>query len=168
MNPGTTQRLTAETDAAGLYVFPSLVAGVYDIVVDHEGFQRSQQTGVVLDASSRRTIDFTLQVGAVTVSVSVSASAQQVETASGEIGRVVNDTQVSQIALNGRNYIQLLQLIPGTAALSLDPSTLNLSTTAQAINGVRTQSIEFTLDGGRNVDEGQGISSIRMSTPLRK
>jgi hypothetical protein len=137
-----------------------LVAGVYDIVIDHEGFQRSQQTGVVLDASSRRTIDFTLQVGPVTESVTVSAAVQQVETASGEISRVINDTQVSQIALNGRNYIQLLQLIPGTAALSLDPSTLNLSTTGQSINGVRTQSIEFTLDGGRNVDEGQAINQI--------
>src|ERR1035437_2125385 len=60
VNTGTTQKLAVETDASGLYVFPSLVAGVYDIVVDHEGFQRSQQTGVVLDASSRRTVDFKL------------------------------------------------------------------------------------------------------------
>jgi hypothetical protein len=92
--------------------------------------------------------------------VSVSAATQQVETASGEVSRVINDTQLSQIALNGRNYVQLLQLTVGTAALSLDPSTLNLSTTAQAINGVRTQSINFTLDGGRNVDEGQAINQI--------
>jgi hypothetical protein len=160
VNTGTTQVLTVETDGSGLYVFPSLVAGVYDLVVNHEGFQRTQQTGVVLDASSRRTVDFRLQLGAVTESVSVSASAQQVETASGEVSRVINDTQVSQIALNGRNYVQLLQLSPGTTALTLDPSTLNLSTTGQSINGIRTQSISFTLDGGRNVDEGQAINQI--------
>src|SRR5437870_289305 len=52
VSTGTTQRQTVETDAVGQYVFPSLVAGVYDIAVDHEGFQRSQQTGVILDASS--------------------------------------------------------------------------------------------------------------------
>ena len=160
VNTGTKSSQIVTTDSAGLYVFPSLVAGTYDLVAEHNNFRRSQQTGVVLDASSQRVIDFRLELGAVSEAVSVSASAQQVNTASGDVARVINDTQVSQIALNGRNYVQLLQLTPGAAALSLDPSTLNLSTTAQAINGVRTYSIDFTLDGARNVDEGQAINQI--------
>lgn len=160
LNAGTGIPAETRTDGAGLYVFPSLVAGTYTLRVEHEGFRRSQQTGVILDAASQRVIDFKLELGAVTESVSVSASIQQVQTTSGEIGRVINETQLSQIALNGRNYTQLLRLIPGTAAMDVNPFGLNLSTTGQRINGVRSVSIEFTVDGTRNVDDGVAINQV--------
>ena len=87
-------------------------------------------------------------------SVSVSAAVEQVQTASGDATRVISDRQLSQIALNGGNYSQLLRLIPGAVATTLDPFGLALSTTGQRINGIRSDSIVFNVDGAENMDNG--------------
>jgi hypothetical protein len=101
-----------------------------------------------------------LEVGAVTESVAVSAAAEQVQTSSGEVSRLITGSQVSELALNGRNYVQLLRLIPGAVATSTNPFTLQLSTTTQRINGVRSNSIYFTVDGADNMDNGANSNAI--------
>lgn len=95
-----------------------------------------------------------MEVGSLAESVSVSAAIEQVQTASGDVTRVISDQQLSQVALNGRNYSQLLRLIPGAVATTLDPFGLALSTTGQRINGIRTDSIAFNIDGAENMDNG--------------
>ncbi len=149
-----------QTGDAGFYVFASLPAGTYNLIIERQGFRRSEQLGVVLDASSQRSINFKLEVGAVSESVSVSATAQQVQTNSGDISRVLNDRQVSQIALNGRNYAQLLRLLPGVMAQDTNPFGMQLSTTTQRVNGVRSNSVEFMVDGTRNFDSGVAINHV--------
>jgi hypothetical protein len=118
------------------------------------GLRSSEQTSIVLDAATRRNIDFRMEVGALTESVSVSAAVEQVQTASGDATRVISDRQLSQVALNGRNYSQLLRLIPGAVATTLDPFGLALSTTGQRINGIRSDSIVFNVDRAENMDNG--------------
>src|SRR5262249_22711215 len=91
-------------------------------------------------------------------SIAVSAAAQQVQTSSGEVGHVISDRQLSQVALNGRHYAQLLQLIPGAVTLTLDASNLNLSTTGQSLNGappapMGSSSQMFSIDGAPNMDD---------------
>ena len=76
--------------------------------------------GFVLDAASSREVSIRLEVGQMSESVSVSAAAEQVQTTSGNIGRVISEQQVSQIALNGREYTQLLRLVPGVVATTLN------------------------------------------------
>lgn len=159
-NTSTGLTATAQTDGVGVYVFPGLVAGTYDLKVEKQGFRSIAQSGVVLDAASQRTANFTLEVGSMTESVSISAAAQQVQTESGDVGRVIADRQLSQIPLNGRNYAQLLRLIPGTAAMTLDPFALQLSTQGQRINGMRANSIQFMLDGADNLDQGVNINQL--------
>src|SRR5438270_9080411 len=85
---------TTSTDTNGIYVFPSLSAGTYELGVEKQGFRAARETGVVLDAASQRTIAFRLEVGQVTESVNVSATAEQVQTSSGNVGRVINEQQV--------------------------------------------------------------------------
>ncbi len=114
---------------------------------------RVGSTNVSLDAASSRTINFDLQFGAVSESVNVSAEVEQIQSSSGDVGRLISERQLSQISLNGRNYSQLLQLIPGAVTNTLDPLTLNLSTTGQNINGVPSNSSLFTLDGNINMDD---------------
>ena len=117
----------------------------------------------MLDSASHRVIDFKLELGAVTESISVSAAVQQVQTTSGRRQRVITDTQLSQIALNGRNYSQLLRLVPGAVAMSIDPMANRepgLSTTMSRINGIRTNSVNFTIDGGNNLDEGSYMNQV--------
>lgn len=160
VNTRTGRQFTAEADSSGIYAFPSLEAGMYDVRAEREGFRAAVQQAVVLDAAGRRTVDFRLQIGSVADSVSVTASVQQVQVASGEVSRIINDQQLSQIALNGRNYTQLLRLIPGSVATNLEPFGLQLSTTGQAINGLRTGTVYFMVDGAENLDNGGNTNAI--------
>ncbi len=138
----TGQKTAVRTQETGYYVFASLPIGTYNLLAEKTGFRNSERSGVVLDAASRRSVDFTLEVGAVTESIAVVASIEQVQTSSGDVGRLISNQQLNEIALNGRNYSQLLRLIPGAVATNLDPFTLALSTTGQRVNGLRT--IPFT------------------------
>jgi hypothetical protein len=158
-NTQTGQKVSVRTQETGYYVFASLPTGVYALTAEKEGFRMSERSGVILDAASRRTADFALEVGAVTESVNVAAGVEQVQTSSGDIGRLINNQQLNEIALNGRNYSQLLRLIPGAVATNLDPFSLALSTTGQRINGVRSDSIYFTFDGIENMDNGGMINA---------
>jgi len=159
-NVQTGLKQTVNTDGGGNYVFPSLPTGAYNLRVENRGFRPAESAGVILDAASRRTVDFKLEVGSVTDTVSVSATADQVQTTSGEISRTITSTQVSQIPLNGRNYSQLLQLLPGAVSTTTDPFNLGLSTTGTRINGIRSNSIYFNVDGADNLDNGANSNAI--------
>jgi hypothetical protein len=155
----TGQQLTVQTLDSGLYTFASLPAGTYNITVQKQGFKQSAVQGVVLDAASSRTVNFSLQLGTVNESVTVSAESDQIQNTSGDVGRLLSERQLSQIALNGRNYSQLLQLIPGAVTNTLDPLSLNLSTTGENINGIPSTSLLFTIDGNENMDDAGNINA---------
>jgi hypothetical protein len=160
----TGQQLTVQTLDSGLYTFASLPAGTYNISVQKSGFKQSSVQGVVLDAASSRTVNFSLQLGTVNETVTVSAESDQIQNTSGDVGRLLSERQLSQIALNGRNYSQLLQLIPGAVSNVLDPLSLNLSTTGENINGIPSTSLLFTIDGNENMDDaGNTNASVQPS-----
>ena len=92
--------------------------------------------------------------------ISVAAVTSQVETQSGDVSRVITGEQVNNIALNGRNYAQLVQLLPGAVLTSTDAFSIGLSTTAQSINGVRTPSAYFMVDGADNMDNGANGNTV--------
>jgi hypothetical protein len=137
-----------------------LPAGSYTIKAELSGFRAAEVKGVVLDAASRRSVDVKLEVGDIAETLTVAATANQVETQSGDVSRVISGEQVNSIALNGRNYAQLLQLLPGAVTRSTDPFSLGLSTTGQSINGVRSNSIYFMVDGADNMDTGANSNAI--------
>jgi len=157
---GTGFTRTTTSDAAGYYIFPALPAGVYDLRAEAVGFRALERKGIVLDAASRRVVDLTLEVGPVSEAVSVTAAVEQVQLSSGEVARLISDRQLSNLALNGRNYAQLLRLIPGAVATTVDPFNLGLSTTGQRINGIRSNSIYFLMDGVDNMDNGGNSNAI--------
>lgn len=159
-NTGTGFVLTTKTDTSGDYIFPSLPATTFNIRAEAAGFRPSVQNGVILDAASKRTVNFDLQIGTLQESVEVTASAQQVQTASGDVSKVIYDKQLSDIALNGRNYSQMLRLVPGSVSLTLDSFNVGLSTTAQSINGVHSNQNYFSVDGAENMDNGSNSNSI--------
>ncbi|MDQ1471000.1 MAG: hypothetical protein QOJ99_2480 [Bryobacterales bacterium] len=153
-NPQTGMTRSVNTQEGGIYVFAELPEGTYNVRASKAGFRQIEQSGVVLDAASRRTVNFTLELGTLSESVSVSAATDQVQTEAGDVSHVISSHQLSQIALNGGNYSQLLRLIPGAVATTLDPFGLALSTTGQRINGIRSDSILFSVDGAENMDNG--------------
>ncbi|HBY58772.1 MAG TPA: TonB-dependent receptor, partial [Solibacterales bacterium] len=153
----------ATTDADGYYVVTPLPVGNYTVTAELTGFKKSERTGNNLIADGRLPVDFRLQVAGVESTIEVTAAAgEAVNTVSGEVGRVIDTAQVQDLALNGRNYMQLTSLIPGAVLLDEDQLALttNLSITAQSINGTRGNTNYLALDGGSNMDSGSNGSQI--------
>ncbi|MDQ6707374.1 MAG: TonB-dependent receptor [Acidobacteriota bacterium] len=163
-----------KTSSMGLFVFPNLPPGSYDISVSAPGFKTTKQSGVVLDVAASRTPDIPMELGELSQQIAVAATVEQVQTESGDVSRLIDEKQISQIALNGRNHLQLLQLIPGSVSTNLNPLSIGLNLT-QAINGVTTASAYTLLDGAENLDNGgdsiiitspniDAISEVRVQT----
>ncbi len=111
---GTVQSYT--TDEAGNYVALYLTPGTYVVSVEKTGFKRESSSPTLLDVDQRARVDFTLQVGQVSENVVVEASAPLVRSESAELGEVVNQRAVEQLPLNGRNFAQLVYLVPGVTS----------------------------------------------------
>jgi hypothetical protein len=162
-NEGTGLSWRAATDERGFYVVPNLPVGEYVVEVEAKGFQRAARKGFALDADSRLTADFALKVGQISEQVVVEdVAGETINTTSAEIGRVIDAGQVDATALNGRNYMQLVTLIPGVAVLDEDQMALttSMSTASQSVNGNRTNANSITIDGGFNMDAGNNSSQI--------
>lgn len=162
-NTETNTQRTVTTDEGGFYTVTNLPVGTYGVSVEQQGFKKALQSDNHLAADARLTIDFTLEAGQVSETVDVLASAgETVNTTSGEIARVVDRRQVQNLALNGRNYMQLVTLIPGAVILDEDQLALttSLSISQAAINGNRPNYNSLSVDGGSNMDSGSNNSQI--------
>lgn len=162
INEATQQTRNAMADSNGFYVATNLPVGNYTVSVEYQGFKKSRKTGYNLVADGRLSVDFTLETGSVTESVEIVASTgEAVNSVSGEVSRTIDQSQVQELALNGRNYLQLTTLIPG--APLLEDNALSLTTSlsvSQPINGNRGNANNLTVDGGFNLDSGSNGSQI--------
>jgi hypothetical protein len=162
-NTATNLQRTATTDESGFYTVTNLPVGNYTVSAEQKGFKKAVQADNRLAADSRLTIDFVLEAGMVSETVEVSTTAgETVNTTSGEVARVVDRRQVQNLALNGRNYMQLVTLIPGAAILDENQLALttSLSISQAAINGNRPNYNSLSVDGGFNMDSGSNNSQI--------
>jgi len=106
---------TINTNGAGVYQFQFLPAGTYDFVVSANGFKTLTRTGVILAVAQSQRIDFTLELGNVTETVTISAATESVNTDNADLGAVIDNTKVIEMPLNGRTFFNLAQLTPGVA-----------------------------------------------------
>jgi hypothetical protein len=154
---------TTATDSDGFYTATNLPAGTYSVAAVGAGFKKASQSGISVVADARLTVDVILEPGQVTETVQVTTvNGETVNTTSGEVGRLVDQRQVQNLALNGRNYMQLVTLVPGAAILDEDQLALttSLSISQAAINGNRPNYNSLTVDGGFNMDSGSNNSQI--------
>ena len=154
---------TAVTNESGLFHVPNLPVGTYAVAAELQGFRKVEKTGFELAADGRITADFGLEVGGVAETVQVQAVAGEVvNRTSGEIARTIDGDQVRELALSGRNYLELASLIPGAVQTQDDQmdTTTSLSTTGTTINGSRGNTNSLTVDGGFNLDSGSNGSQI--------
>ncbi len=162
-NQDTHLEAKTTTENSGYYVVINLPVGTYSVTVEAQGFRKTSRNGFTLDNAANLTADFRLEVGAVSETVEVSAvMGETVNTVSGEIRHTIDSEQVNDLALNGRNYIELITLIPGVAVTSLDQMTMTtgLSVSNQSINGNRTDTNNMTVDGASNLVSGSNTSQI--------
>jgi len=101
------------TNAHGAYEVPLLALGIHTISAEQAGFKRSERTGVELLADQKVKIDFQLELGEVSDSVTVNAAAPLVATQSVDRGIVIQSNQVENLPLNARNFANLISLQPG-------------------------------------------------------
>jgi hypothetical protein len=102
-----------QTDNEGNYSAPYLLPGSYNISVEMQGFKRSVQNNVVLDIDQKAQVEFTLETGGASETVEVTSAPPLIRLDSSELGEVVGKRQVQNLPLNGRNFAQLVYLVPG-------------------------------------------------------
>ena len=149
------------TDSSGFYTAPQLPIGSYSVEVNQTGFRREQRTNISIVADAKLTVDFRLTIGDVTQTVEVTAKlGEALNTTSGELSRVIDTKQVANLALNGRNYVQLMTMVPGAVVTNPDQFsvTTSLSATNQTINGNRSDTSNLTVDGAFNLVAGSNGS----------
>ena len=152
---------TTETNGDGVYVASALPSGTYNVTVTAKGFQKFEAKGVVLEVAQKARLDVMLTVGAITEEVLVSGeNVAQVDTQSSEIGSTITGKQVQQLALNGRNFTQLVTLVPGVVnQTGQDEGKVGIAgNTVYSINGGRGEYNNWEIDGGDNMDNGSNTS----------
>jgi hypothetical protein len=166
-NIGTGQTRTLTTNFSGTYQAPELQVGTYSVEVTAPGFKKYEQTNIVLNVNDTARVDAALQVGEATESVTVAAEAVQVQSDTNEQSNLISSTQVSQLAMNGRNITSLAILGTGASTDSADfrvPSAL-LGGANISFNGQRNDHNVWLVDGGENYDRGGGGGISTLPSP---
>ncbi|MGA2592700.1 MAG: carboxypeptidase regulatory-like domain-containing protein, partial [Bryobacteraceae bacterium] len=156
-NPEKAITLKTTTNTDGDYLVAGLTAGAYNLSITQKGFKTYDATGIILRVGQKARVDATLEVGAVTTEVAVQGtSVAQVETQSSEVSGVVTQKEISQLILNGRNFTQLVTLVPGVSnQTGQDEGTVGVNgNVSMSINGGRTENNNWEIDGGDNMDNG--------------
>jgi len=149
-NTGTQAAAKTTTNSAGYYVVPDLPSGNYDVKTEKEGFQACSTLGVHLDPAANVQVNCTMQVGQVTQAIEVQASAVQVQTSDSQVARTVDQTQMTELPVNGRNFVSLFGLQPGVVQSfsfnSFQAMSLFASQCTQ-VNGLTGESNNLLIDG---------------------
>ncbi len=163
-NQSTAVERAVASNSEGFYVVSALQAGSYSISVSHEGFQVYNVSDLLLQVDQQATVNVELKVGSVSDTVRVVADAAAVELRTATLNTVVNQKMMTDLPLNGRNVLQLMNLTPGTLSAS---GTWNQSSTrpeaaSQLISasGGRGNSTAIVMDGGLNEDPYTEVANV--------
>jgi hypothetical protein len=165
-NTNTGMNYSTTSNNTGYYLVEGLPAGVYEIHVNQAGFKAFSLMGIPLDIAERVRQDINLAVGQISDSVTVEASAAQVDTASGTVGAVITREQIDTAVLNGRHYARLATLLPGSvyhnSADELSGAGLNGPDSPVSINGLNNKSEGWFVDGAFDINFGNGQANTHV------
>ena len=165
-NTSATRSTTTQTD--GSFSFPDLRVGSYGLTVGQEGFKSYDRHGVLVEVTQTARVDITMEVGQATERVEVEgAPTADVETRDSTLGAVIEQRRVTEMPLNGRNFIQLSYFVPGVVVnyrtISLKGSPTNLPGgvgVLPVVNGIRNTSNATLIDGALNTDPVLNTAAI--------
>jgi hypothetical protein len=159
---------TLKSDAQGGYSATLLPVGRYAVTVEAANFKKTTDTGIVLDVDETLTVNLTLEVGAATQSVTVEASPFQVELQSPTAAGLINGTQIRELSVLSRNFVQLVALQPGvTTDMATDQLYVGASNPTGfsnqinvSVNGNRATQNNWLIDGADNFDRGANLTLL--------
>ncbi|MEP6911606.1 MAG: carboxypeptidase regulatory-like domain-containing protein [bacterium] len=154
----------AQTDESGNYTFTQLQPGLYDLSVRGQNFKEYMVKDFEVNVNDRKLLNVTLEAGAVSELVTVTAETSLIQSTP-TVGDVVENRRVVELPLNNRNFMQLLTLVPGVTSSGETEIGIGLTNTVNfSINGTRRNSINFLVDGVSNTDVGSGITLLSIPT----
>jgi hypothetical protein len=153
-------RRTTVTGAGGAYRLPALPAGTYTVRASVEGFTTLESTDLAVDLNRTVSLDFQLEVGSLDETLTVVAEAPLIATDSSSTGAIVTPAQIESLPVNGRNYLDLLQLVPG---VTVNRAADEGSDSATPILGERAGNSIYLVDGMPNRDEFGGGAATQFS-----
>ena len=173
-NVSTGQTTTSQSDGQGRYRVPDLPVGNYQVQASKDGFASLLHRGIELTVGVQSVVDFSLAVGQQTQTVTVEGAVTQVETTNSTVSSLVNQTQMRELPLNGRNFEQLIQLAPGVQNYYAGSAAVGTGTGANmregrdpaiSIAGSRPEGQYYLLDD-QNLETfyNRGIGSITGSS----
>jgi len=170
--PATGLTRTSNTNGSGEYIIPLLGVATYNVKVEQQGFSAATADDVRLQVDERRELDFKLSPATVQTTVEVSATPVAVQTTDATLGQVITSQQVADLPLNGRDFVQLATLTPGTTQETNPASFFNGGASSEAsargsfslsVGGSRANSTDWLLDGNDNNELTAGAISILSS-----
>jgi hypothetical protein len=153
-DPSTGFSRSTTSGGDGAYSFPSLPPGTYEVNFEISGFKTMNQKDVLLNVSTVRTLDVTMQVSAVAEMMTVTSEAPVVRTEPA-IGAVISQKELSTLPLNGRQFANVGVLAPGTT-LSYNSDPTKPGQLTIALDGGSGRNVNFVIDGGDNTDDTIG------------
>ncbi len=157
-NTATNVARSTVTNTYGIYSFPELAPGVYQVKVGAPGFDTIVKTNIQLQVQQTARIDFILTVGQSTQTVEVSATGELLATENATVGTVIEEKRITELPLNGRNFFSLVALSPSVtfgftpAAQAAGREGGTRSTLTMSLSGARATWNNYTLDGITNTD----------------
>src|SRR5579875_2924681 len=162
-NATNTDVRTVTTDSSGNYSATNLQPGDYTVNIKQPGFSTFSAQNVVLLVAQKHTLDAQLKTGQLSQTVVVQETTTPVQTTTAEQSGTVTGTQVRELALNNRNFEQLVLLQPGVAGQLPDEVGFGLAnTTTISVNGARPAANNWTVDGADINDSGSNATLLNV------
>jgi hypothetical protein len=161
-----TRTVTANDE--GFYSVPSLPVGRYTVSTSPTGFKKTVNSGIELHVGDKLNVDITLEVGAVGEVVTVTGEASLVQTRNSDVSSLVTQKQITELPLNGRNYAQLVTLVPGISPVTQAGAGGAFGTSGtgldshvdMSVNGNGSNANMWTVDGVNNMDVGSNATLL--------
>lgn len=160
---GAARRITTNND--GLYAFPSLLPGSYDLRIEHQGFKSAVRDNITLEIQQALRVDVSMEVGSVDETVTVTSAGALLNAENTTVGTVIENKRIVDLPLNGRNFLQLVSTAPnvsfgfGQAGQAGSRQGGTRSNQQISVAGQRSYFNRFTIDGVENTD-------VNFNTPI--
>jgi Carboxypeptidase regulatory-like domain len=161
-NLATAVERSVTSNDLGYYVLTALPAGRYSLTVRKTGFQSQVLPDILLEVDQNATVNLSLKIGELSETVNVSVETVAIDTRTATLNTVINQQQIAELPLNGRNILQLMQLTPGTlpGAGTFNQAATRPESQMVSASGGRGNSTTFVLDGGLHEDPYTEVANV--------